>query len=75
MKISEMIEQLTEFRNLHGDLDCEKWTRPGGRVPQPSPALDYSAILAPRESVPRFASEYRHTCLYQERRGEPVCRL
>ena len=76
MKISDLIEELTDVLELHGDLDCEKWSRSGDRVPQPSPVLDYRAILKPRESVPRFACEYRYNDpAFEARKGEPVCRL
>jgi len=76
MKISELIHALESIKAEHGDLDVERMSMNGDRVPAQWPDLAYRAKLRGRENKPRFASAFAYEKNYEnERIGEAVCRL
>lgn len=76
MKISELIYALESMQREHGDLDVERMSITGDRVPIRPPELAHRAKLRGRESKPRFAEWYSHEKDYEaERKGAVVCRL
>ena len=76
MKISELIYALERIQSEHGDLEVERMSLSGDRVPVNQPMLAYRAKLKGRESKPRFADWYSHEKNYEtEREGEAVCRV
>ena len=76
MKISELIHALESIKAEHGDLDVERMSMNGDRVPAQWPELAHRAKLRGRESKPRFASSFCYEKYYDtERIGEAVCRL
>lgn len=74
MKITELIEELTQILEQHGDLEVEK-SESGRRVPITAPKLAYRAKLKGKEWLPRFHSYYAYGADAEERIGDPVCRL
>lgn len=75
MKITELILELTQILQQHGDLDVETTDSSQRRVPISPPRLDYRAKLKGREWMPRFFDLYRYGIDAEERKGDPVCRL
>lgn len=74
MKITELIEELTQILEQHGDLEVET-SESGRRVPIRAPKLAYRAKLKGKEWLPRFFCVYAHGKDEEERKGEPVCRI
>ena len=76
MKISELICSLDRIQKEHGDLDVERMSISGDRVPIRPPELAHRAKLKGREHKPRFADWYSYERNHDtERKGEAVCRL
>jgi hypothetical protein len=75
MKISELIHALERIKAEHGDLDVERMSMFGDRVPAQWPQLAHRAKLRGRESKRRFAEWFSYQKDYAERIGEAVCRL
>ena len=76
MKISELIHALERIKAEHGDLDVERMSMNGDRVPVQAPTLAHRAKLRGRENKPRFASAFSYENNYEKDRiGEAVCRL
>lgn len=75
MKITELILELTQILQQHGDLDVETVDGRHHRVPVSAPKLAYRAKLKGKEWAPRFHSYYVYGADAEERKGDPVCRL
>lgn len=75
MKISDMIRHFKKMQREHGNLEVEKYSIDGRRVPCTLPIIDHKAILDKRERLPRFASSYAYREDYESRKGEKVCRI
>jgi hypothetical protein len=75
MKITELILELTQILQQHGDLDVETTDSSQRREPIRPPRLAYRAKLKGKEWMPRFFDPYRYGKDAEERKGDPVCRL